>query len=513
MRACLVLALAARALTAAAACTANTTSTAALQALLKAGGAGHKLSLCPNQQYELTAPLNFTAASQEISTEGYPTGNTRATLVVTGVGQCSAVMGTDADLDGVKLRNVQINGNRGSSDIYTNNSANIEMGGDNNGQLIEYVRSYDPRGWSCLHLAEGTFKCANATVQNNDIGPCGHELFQNWADGVSLSCASSLVQNNVVTDATDGGIVIFGAPRSTIRNNTISVRTRTMLGGINLVDVTPWEPYGNYSGTLVEDNVIMGGFATGYGNATLGTNNVSAVIKIGIGIGPDVWFGTEYGQNKSTGGTVRNNALSGAFSFGVAVGAAKNFIVENNTFFGNVSFVGDYGANCTTGANTPHAPVALLEFPSSLTNVTIADPSPASSSSSSSAASASATSTAATAMTSSASRLAALASTTGDDFAWTAGTALGLTCFVHPAASAFAWPYGAAQVDAESAQQVNSALNGATGAASAASGSATSAAVQATGSASATSAGTRIDTSGLSLAVLLATALGGALLA
>ena len=56
---------------------------------------------------------------------------------------------------------------------------------------------------------------------------------EQWADGISLSCQSSLVQNNIITDATDGGIVIFGAPFSTIRNNTISVETRTTLGGIN----------------------------------------------------------------------------------------------------------------------------------------------------------------------------------------------------------------------------------------------------------------------------------------
>jgi parallel beta-helix repeat protein len=58
-------------------------------------------------------------------------------------------------------------------------------------------------------------------------------LTTQWADGISLSCQSSLVQNNVIVDATDGGIVIFGAPFSVIRNNTIGVKTRTTLGGIN----------------------------------------------------------------------------------------------------------------------------------------------------------------------------------------------------------------------------------------------------------------------------------------
>lgn len=42
-----------------------------------------------------------------------------------------------------------------------------------------------------------------------------------WADGISISCANSLVENNHIWDATDGGIVVFGSPGSTIRNNTI----------------------------------------------------------------------------------------------------------------------------------------------------------------------------------------------------------------------------------------------------------------------------------------------------
>lgn len=75
---------------------------------------------------------------------------------------------------------------------------------------------------------------------------------------------------------------------------------------IAVVDVIPWEPEGNYSHTVVEGNTILGGFATSVGglyrvnldradeqmgNASLGENNASAIIKIGIAIGPDVWWG------------------------------------------------------------------------------------------------------------------------------------------------------------------------------------------------------------------------------
>ena len=95
------------------------------------------------------------------------------------------------------------------------------MGGNNKNQTIEFVRSFDPRSWSCLHLAEGSLACNNVIVQNNDIGPCGTDLFQQWADGLSISCQNTIVRNNMIQGATDGGIVLFGSPGSEVYNNTI----------------------------------------------------------------------------------------------------------------------------------------------------------------------------------------------------------------------------------------------------------------------------------------------------
>jgi parallel beta-helix repeat protein len=97
------------------------------------------------------------------------------------------------------------------------------MGGSNSDQLIEHIRTYQPRSWSCLHIAEGDLSCNNVTVQNNDIGPCGSDAYQQWADGISLSCRSSIVRNNLVNNPTDGGIVVFGSPGSLVENNTIWV--------------------------------------------------------------------------------------------------------------------------------------------------------------------------------------------------------------------------------------------------------------------------------------------------
>lgn len=116
----------------------------------------------------------------------------------------------------------QVDGTRRGA-APTKGGGNIIMGGDNSDQLVENVRSYDPRSWTTMHVAEGTLACRNVTIQNNQLGPCGSDTFQEWADGISLSCRDSVVRNNLIQGATDGGIVVFGAPGSQIYNNTIWV--------------------------------------------------------------------------------------------------------------------------------------------------------------------------------------------------------------------------------------------------------------------------------------------------
>ncbi|KAH7887390.1 pectin lyase fold/virulence factor [Phlebopus sp. FC_14] len=342
------------------------TLTDRLNTLLNSSGPGYILSLCPGEQYIIQAPILFAAPNQEISTIGYPTGDDRATLVVdgpvaNGTGHTTAVDGTCANCDGVKLRNVQINGTRLGAPP-TSGGANIEMGGANSDQLIEYVHSFDPRSWSCLHVSEGSLNCNNVTVQNNDVGPAGSDAFQQWADGISVACQNSLIRNNLINNPTDGGIVLFGSPGTRVENNTIWVETNTLLGGINMVDVNPFS--GNYDGVVVTNNTIAGGFATepDEGSETLGTNNYDVIIKIGIAIGPRTWFGNEYGNNVSTGGTVLNNQLTGAFSYGMAMSSATNFTVENNVLTGNTSFIGARGPNCSSNDPTPSPSAFVIDL-------------------------------------------------------------------------------------------------------------------------------------------------------
>jgi hypothetical protein len=88
------------------------TVTDRLNLALNSSGSGFVLQLCPNARYMIQAPILFAAPNQEISTSGYPTDDSRATLVVSGPvengqGHTTAVDGTCANCGGVILRNIQ----------------------------------------------------------------------------------------------------------------------------------------------------------------------------------------------------------------------------------------------------------------------------------------------------------------------------------------------------------------------------------------------------------------------
>ncbi len=137
-----------------------------------------------------------------------------------------------------------------------------------------------------------------------------------WADGISFTCMNSTVRSNLITDATDGGIVIFAAPGSVIEGNTVRAETRTLLGGINMVDEAVYE--GHYTGTIVRNNIID---ASG------------AVIRIGLGMGPRVWgcWGPSEPGHVITGGTVTGNTLRGAhMQYGYAVDGVTDWTVNGN---------------------------------------------------------------------------------------------------------------------------------------------------------------------------------------
>lgn len=120
-----------------------------------------------------------------------------------------------------------------------------------------------------------------------------------------------------------------------------------------MVDYEPFS--GDFTGTVVTNNTILGGFATDTEDPgdIKGTNFQDAIIKIGIAIGPRTWFGEKFGDNVVHSAVVKDNQFSGAFSYSIAITSATNFTVENNILVGNTSFIGAQGPNCSEADTVP----------------------------------------------------------------------------------------------------------------------------------------------------------------
>lgn len=110
-----------------------------------------------------------------------------------------------------------------------------------------------------------------------------------------------------ITGSTDGGVVIFGSPGSTVTGNTIiSSADYLGFGAINLVDS---EYNGNYAGVTVTNNNIQG----------------NKLFNIGIGIGSYVW---SFNDAVTLSGpvTITGNTISGHVSFPIAINGWTNGI-------------------------------------------------------------------------------------------------------------------------------------------------------------------------------------------
>ena len=318
---------------AASACIASGTDASINAALV---GTGATAVLCPGAVFTLNNSITFTAPNQVIETQGLPTDATRANLKVNGGSLSTAILGNGQP--GVVVENIQIDGGRPQFGRLADGGALLEMGNAGTNETVQNIVAHDPRGWSALHFREGVVtngvpQCQGAKILNNTLGPSGTATPSGtWADGISMACGNSLVQGNTVQDATDGGIVVFGAPGSTIKNNTVVALTQTLLGGINMVDYAPVN--GNYAGTTVTGNTI---------------DARSAFIKVGIAMGPQVWG---CGSGTNTGGTVTGNTLQGQhMGYGYAVNGVSNWTVTGNV--DNSKHVGVPGSGCGGATSAP----------------------------------------------------------------------------------------------------------------------------------------------------------------
>ncbi len=274
-------------------------------------GVGDMAVLCPNAVFELAETVFLTADDQEIHTEGLPTDDTRAVLRVAHKDIATAVH-ADAH-SGATLRHVIIDGAR--PELGAGSGALIEWGGAASDQLVEWVRAGEPRGWSILYLGEGhDHRCTDATARHNELGPGGSSEF-GLADGISLACRNSVVEDNLIYDVTDGGIVIFQAPGSLVARNTIRADERIMFYGISMEDYGPFD--GDFTGTRVVDNII---------------DARGALIRRGIAMGPQLGcIPDDESFLTSLGATVTGNMLEGEhMGYGFIIGGVRDWTATGN---------------------------------------------------------------------------------------------------------------------------------------------------------------------------------------
>ncbi|HKO54575.1 MAG TPA: hypothetical protein VJ276_01785 [Thermoanaerobaculia bacterium] len=339
------------------------TSPGAIQTELNAG---RNAVLCQNATFNITYMITFAVNGTQIYTEGAPTGATRAKLRIASAAVQTIIYGVDKS--NIQIRNVIIDGARPTYGYVRPNAEGlIRIGGNASGQKVQYVEAYEPRGWTAMAIYHGDLVwngtawvggCTAATITNNFIHDSGDVETRNWADGISLSCRNSYVGYNTVQDATDGGIVVFGSPGSTIEFNTVRNINRTGLGGICMVDTTyrRWVSLGavqteagDFTGTSVQYNTVEA-------NAEYcGLFCFPTRLYIGIAMGPRIWWcSPPNGVVSVYGGKAIGNHLTGnAMANGMPADGVLNWTATGNT--SDAYFMGITSSSSCGGTNTQNA--------------------------------------------------------------------------------------------------------------------------------------------------------------
>jgi Right handed beta helix region len=288
-----------------------------------------RAALCAGATFRLSHQIVLSGDGQELYTENSPDGDSRAHIVVADANLSTAIFSRASN---VFVHHVIVDGARARYGRDPRGSALIELGGEVSGVRVDHIRAFDPRGWSILHVFQGNNNCSGARITFNELGPSGHPNGE-WADGISFACRDGFIQHNTITDASDGAIVLFGAPGTLVEHNIIATQSNILLGGVNMVDFGAFG--GDSSGTIVRNNRLeaRGGF-----------------IKIGIAAGPAVW-GSKSGH-LNRGAVITGNTFSGDnFGFGIAVDGVVDFTIEGNKATGR--FGGVRTKRCWPGTSPP----------------------------------------------------------------------------------------------------------------------------------------------------------------
>jgi hypothetical protein len=241
-----------------------------------------------------------------LMTAGAPTNPDDMATIVLGadypVGMATAVRGAGRD---IHVSSVRFDGNRRALG-WRSNQIPLELG-PGGGYTVDHCTFTDSAGWTHLHLQES---CDGATITNNVIESLQrpHGDHGQWTDGLSISCAHTLIADNQINDVSANGIVYFGGPGSTIRDNVITESLTSAFSGINVGDaVVP-----DNTGVVVDGNRVVASSPRYF------SEGISAGLHV-IGKTANV-----------SGVSFTNNTIEGMFRYGLAVDGCLDCTVTGN---------------------------------------------------------------------------------------------------------------------------------------------------------------------------------------
>lgn len=298
---------------------------AQLQALLNAASMGETISLAQKAVVRLTAPL-VIPAGVTLATAGLPDPARYALMgrLVRSAGFKTAAVTLE---DGAALDNVWVDGQRGVVG-FVDDGVNVRLLGGEGTRIRNSVIT-NAAGWSSVQVfgtSEG-FPCRAVQVTGNLITAysSGHvrgKLKHNpWTDGLSISCESTLVQDNQIVDATDVGIVLFRAhpavQRSLVRNNRILAAGHSAYGAISVDGLHGRGTKPDFRGAVIDGNTFW---------TAPGTH-----FDIGLAVGTRAWFGPP--ADLASGVSVTDNTTAGIptrVDSGIAVSGMLDAHVAGN---------------------------------------------------------------------------------------------------------------------------------------------------------------------------------------
>ncbi|KAI0286444.1 hypothetical protein BC826DRAFT_972571 [Russula brevipes] len=166
---------------------------------------------------------------------------------------------------------------------------------------------------------------------------CGSLASMKTLMDVTISYRSTIVRSNMINNPTQAGIFLIGCPGARVGNNTVwavniswrftglppsqNMLNKLIIPAPSCETIPPLEAFPPTQNQLLRH----------------GQNANNVVIKIGIAIGPQLWYGDS--PKVSSSRSVLNNGFTFSFAYAIVITSAQNFTIQGNTLFRNASFI------------------------------------------------------------------------------------------------------------------------------------------------------------------------------